>query len=707
MAHRRGLALVLITTNVTIDKDSLPRILCLDRPEAVQRSPPPSVLAQSSRSGKSYHSIPRIFFFFREMSNNLKLHNQADRDRTLTMASDEEKPPISSSQPSSNGQYLDESRSTIKQQTEDEVPPGEKPGSAEKDLGSNVIKIADTVEDPFAHLPPHEQAILKAQVDTPVVNSGVKTLYRYGTMKDFFILVVSAVCAIASGAALPLMSIVFGSLASQFNGYFQGTISRDTFDHILTHRVLYFVYLSIGEFFTVYISTIGFIYTGDHITGKIRAHYLEACMRQNIAFFDKLGSGEITTRITADTNLVQDGISEKLGLILNAIGTFVTAFTIGFIKSWKLTLILSSSVVANTIAMGAGSRFIIKYSKQSIELHALGGSIAEEVISSIRNATAFGTQNKLARQYDRYLAEGEKSGRKVKFALGIMVGAIYLLINLNYGLAFWMGSRFLVDNEIDLTSIISILMSIMMGALALGNVAPNFQAFTTAIAAATKIFNTVDRVSPLDATSHKGIKLEYIEGTLELRNIKHIYPSRPEVTVMNGVSLTIPAGKMTALVGPSGSGKSTIIGLVERFYNPVGGQILLDGHDISSLNLGWLRQQISLVSQEPTLFNTTIFQNIAHGLTRTKWQNEKEETKRELIVSAAKIANAHGFISKLPNGYQTDVGERGFLLSGGQKQRIAIARAVVSDPKSRLHSLSHSPLLELFSRAFVCFRHVL
>jgi ATP-binding cassette subfamily B (MDR/TAP) protein 1 len=623
------------------------------------------------------------------------------------MASDEEKPPISSSQPSINGQYLDESMSIINHQTKDEVPSGEKPGSAEKNLGSNVIKIADTVEDPFAHLPPTEQAILKAQVETPVVKSGVKTLYRYGTMKDFLILAVSAVCAIASGAALPLMSIVFGSLASQFNEYFHGTISRDTFDHILTHRVLYFVYLSVGEFFTVYISTIGFIYTGDHITGKIRAHYLEACMRQNIAFFDKLGSGEITTRITADTNLVQDGISEKLGLILNAIGTFVTAFTIGFIKSWKLTLILSSSVVANTIAMGAGSRFIIKHSKKSLELHALGGSIAEEVISSIRNATAFGTQDKLARQYDRFLAEGEKSGYKVKFALGVMVGAMYLLINLNYGLAFWMGSRFLVDNEIDLTSIISILMSIMMGALALGNVAPNFQAFTTAIAAATKIFNTVDRVSPLDATSHKGIKLEHIEGTLELRNIKHIYPSRPEVTVMNGVSLTIPAGKMTALVGPSVSGKSTIIGLVERFYNPVGGQILLDGHDISSLSLGWLRQQISLVSQEPTLFNTTIFQNIAHGLTGTKWQNEKEETKRELIISAAKIANAHGFISTLPNGYQTNVGERGFLLSGGQKQRIAIARAVVSDPKSRLHPLSHSRLLELFPQAFLCFRHVL
>lgn len=331
--------------------------------------------------------------------------------------------------------------------------------------------------------------------------------------------------------------------------------------------------------------------------------------------------------------------------------------------------------------MGGGSSFIIKYNKQSLESYALGGSVAEEVISSIRNATAFGTQDKLARQYDTHLKTAEKYGYKVKFALAIMIGGMFMTIYLNYGLAFWMGSRYLVDGSISLSSILTILMSIMIGAFSLGNVAPNAQAFTTAVSAAAKIFNTIDRVSPMDPTSDAGEKLDHVDGNLELRHIKHIYPSRPEVTVMNDVSLIIPAGKKTALVGASGSGKSTIVGLVERFYDPVGGQVFLDGHDVSTLNLRWLRQQISLVSQEPTLFGTTIFNNIRQGLIGTKFENESEDKQKELVEEAAKMANAHDFITALPEGYETNVGERGFLLSGGQKQRIAIARAMVSDPK--------------------------
>lgn len=212
----------------------------------------------------------------------------------------------------------------------------------------------------------------------------------------------------------------------------------------------------------------------------------------------------------------------------------------------------------------------------------------------------------------------------------------------------------------------------------------SLQAFTTGISAAAKIFNTIDRISPLDPSSEEGEKLKDVQGTVELRNIKHIYPSRPEVTVMKDVSLLIPAGKQTALVGASGSGKSTIVGLVERFYNPVSGQVLLDGHDVSTLNLRWLRQQISLVSQEPTLFGTTIFENIRHGLIGTRFEKEEEGRQQELVIEAAKMANAHDFITSLPEGYETNVGERGFLLSGGQKQRIAIARAVVSDPKVRI-----------------------
>ncbi|KAF8861956.1 putative Leptomycin B resistance protein pmd1 [Acephala macrosclerotiorum] len=599
------------------------------------------------------------------------------------MAGDPEKAEHGSPRTSSRGDSTDEHESTRKNTVGDKETHISTPTSEPANLAKldSSVKVQVKDEDVYSHLPPAEQLILRRQVEIPDVKSGWKTLYRYSTTNDILIMVVSAICSIAAGAALPLMTVVFGNLAGEFNSYFEGTTSHASFEHTITHMVLYFIYIGIAEFITIYISTVGFIYTGEHISGKIRGHYLEACMRQNIGFFDKLGSGEITTRITADTNLVQDGISEKVGLSLNAIAAFVTAFVIGFIKSWKLTLILSSTVFAIVVIMGSGSSFIVKYSKQSLESYALGGTVAEEVISSIRNATAFGTQDKLARQYDVHLGNAEKYGYKNKFVLAIMLGAMFLIIYLNYGLAFWMGSRFLVKNEIGLSQILTILMSIMIGAFSLGNVAPNVQAFTTGISAAAKIYNTIDRVSPLDPTSEAGEKLDHVDGTIELRNIKHIYPSRPEVVVMNDVSLVIPAGKKTALVGASGSGKSTIVGLVERFYDPVGGQVFLDGHDVSTLNLRWLRQQISLVSQEPTLFGTTIVKNIEHGLIGTKYEHENEERKKELVIEAAKMANAHDFISALPEGYETNVGERGFLLSGGQKQRIAIARAMVSDPK--------------------------
>lgn len=183
----------------------------------------------------------------------------------------------------------------------------------------------------------------------------------------------------------------------------------------------------------IYICTVGFIYSGEHITQKIREQYLAAILRQNIGFFDKLGAGEITTRITADTNLIQDGISEKIALTLTALATFFTAFIIGFVKYWKLTLILSSTVFAIVAIMGGGSSFIIKYNKKSLAAYALGGSIAEEVLSSIRNATAFNTQDKLARQYNEHLVEAAKWGSKLKMGLAVMIGGMMGVVSVeNY-----------------------------------------------------------------------------------------------------------------------------------------------------------------------------------------------------------------------------------------------------------------------------------
>ena len=537
--------------------------------------------------------------------------------------------------------------------------------------------------DPLDRLPEYEREVLKRQLDTKETHVTPFTLFRYATRNDLLIMLVSAICAIAAGAALPLMTILFGNLAKVFQNFFFGTLSGHEFNHQLGHYTIYYVYLAIAEFVTTYIATVGFIYVGEHVTQKIREHYLAAILRQNIGFFDRLGAGEITTRITADMNSVQDGISEKIGLTLTAISTFVTAFIIGYIQYWLLALILTSTVVAIVVIMGSGGGHIKKWTQNAIESYALGGTVAEEVLSSIRNAVAFGTQEKLAGQYDAYLEAAMYWGKRHKSLMGLMLGGMMAVINLNYGLAFWQGSKFLVNGQggVTLQNILTTLLAIMIGAFSLGNVAPNAQAFHGALAAAKKIYVTIDRKSPIDPSSDEGKRLAHVEGSLALRNVKHIYPSRPEVTVMEDCSLDIPAGKTTALVGASGSGKSTIVGLALRLYDPVGGEVMLDGIDVRDLNVRFLRQNISLVSQEPTLFSTTIFENVAHGLIGTESEHLDQAKKTILVTEAAKMANAHDFISELPEGYDTNVGERGFLLSGGQKQRIAIARAVVSDPK--------------------------
>ncbi|KAF2970460.1 hypothetical protein GQX73_g3168 [Xylaria multiplex] len=591
----------------------------------------------------------------------------------------EKAPEHTSSRPSTNG---GSTTSTVSPPSAGGEKSAVQPESDLSKLDSKaVVTRKETNDDPFQHLPENEATILRRQVTTPEVKTGFATLYRYATRNDLLIIFVSSIAAIGAGAALPIMTVIFGKLQGTFQGYFQGQVSRSDFSGQLNSLVLNFVYLAIGEFVAVYIATVGFIYTGEHISAKIREHYLESCMRQNIGFFDKMGAGEVTTRITADTNLVQEGISEKVSLTLTAIATFLSAFVIGFVFYWKLTLILTSVVFALLFIMGGASRFIVKYTKQNIQAHAAGGTVAEEVLSSIRNTVAFGTESRLAQKYDAHLKIGEYWGFRKSAAVAFLVGGIFLIIYLNYGLSFWVGSMYLVEGILPLSSVLTIMLAIVIGAFNLGNIAPNLQAFGTGLAAAAKIFNTIDRISPLDPTAEEGEKLDKVEGSIRLQNVKHIYPSRPEVVVMKDVTLEIPAGKTTALVGASGSGKSTIVGLVERFYDPVAGQVLLDGHDISTLNLRWLRQQISLVSQEPTLFGTTIYHNIRYGLVGTKFENASAEKQKELVIEAAKKANAHDFISTLPEGYETNVGERGFLLSGGQKQRIAIARAVVSDPK--------------------------
>ena len=336
---------------------------------------------------------------------------------------------------------------------ENEKPSSGGPSSeagSERDLkqyDSQIVKVRDRPageDDALSHLPEHEQAVLRKQLDVPAVSVSWLSLYRYATTWDKVIVGVSAFGAIGGGAVLPLMTVrllaesappsrirrltsvqvIFGSLSGNLQGFTLGTVNPASFPSLIDGKVLYFIYLAIGEFVLIYVATVGFIYTGDHIAAKVREEYLKAILRQNIAYFDKLGAGEVTTRITADTNLVQDGISQKVGLTLTGVATFIAAFVIGFIRYWKLTLICSCTVVAIVAVMGNGSKFIVKFNKKSLAAYAVGGSVAEEVLSSIRTATAFGTQDKLARQYDTHLIEAEKWGFRLKATLGLMIGCM-------------------------------------------------------------------------------------------------------------------------------------------------------------------------------------------------------------------------------------------------------------------------------------------
>lgn len=201
------------------------------------------------------------------------------------------------------------------------------------------------------------------------------------------------------------------------------------------------------------------------------------------------------------------------------------------------------------------------------------------------------------------------------------------------------------------------------------------------MAAAQDLFSIIDRKSAIDSLSEDGETIENFKGDIKLQGVRFSYPSRPGVPILHGLNLDIPSDKTTALVGASGSGKSTIFGLLERWYAYSAGTITLDGYKLEDLNLRWLRTNIRLVQQEPTLFSGTIYQNVVDGLTGTGKEDWTDEAKLPLVAEACKAAFAHDFIEDLPNGYDTWIGERGASLSGGQKQRIVIARSIISNPK--------------------------
>jgi ATP-binding cassette subfamily B (MDR/TAP) protein 1 len=362
-------------------------------------------------------------------------------------------------------------------------------------------------------------------------------------------------------------------MGQSFRGFFVGDTALRDFNQEVNQLSLFYVYLAIVEFAAIYAATVGMTLAGERIGQRVREKYLAAILRQNIAYFDSLDVGEVNTRLTTDISLIQDAITGKASATLSAIATFVSALIISFVKSWILTLIVLPAQILIVATMSVGAKFMIKYTIQSIGAYAPGASIAEEAISSVRAVTAYGMQPKLVRRYEEHVTKARKAGTKSGIVLAFMIAAMNGIIFWSYGLAFWQGSRFLIQGRVSLSAILTILFVNITGAFALGNISPHTQAFVNGITATDKISQTCCRQSPIDSSVCTGRKPTKTTGAIEFRNIRHVYPSRQESLVLDNFSHFFPPGKMTAIVGSSGCGKSTIVGLLERFYQPVSGKI--------------------------------------------------------------------------------------------------------------------------------------
>ncbi|XP_032731938.1 phosphatidylcholine translocator ABCB4 isoform X3 [Lontra canadensis] len=404
----------------------------------------------------------------------------------------------------------------------------------------------------------------------------------------------------------------------------------------------------------------------------IRKQFFHAIMRQEIGWFDVHDVGELNTRLTDDVSKINEGIGDKIGMFFQSIATFFIGFIVGFTRGWKLTLVILAISPVLGLSAAIWAKILSSFTDKELLAYAKAGAVAEEVLAAIRTVIAFGGQKKELERYNKNLEEAKRIGIKKAITANISIGAAFLLIYASYALAFWYGTSLVLSREYTIGKVLTVFFSVLIGAFSIGQASPSIEAFANARGAAYEIFKIIDNKPSIDSYSKNGHKPDNIKGNLEFKNVHFSYPSRKEVKILKGLNLTVESGQTVALVGNSGCGKSTTVQLIQRLYDPDEGRINIDGQDIRTFNVRYLREIIGVVSQEPVLFSTTIAENIRYG---------RGNVTMDEIKKAVKEANAYDFIMKLPQKFDTLVGDRGAQLSGGQKQRIAIARALVRNPK--------------------------
>jgi ATP-binding cassette subfamily B (MDR/TAP) protein 1 len=495
------------------------------------------------------------------------------------------------------------------------------------------------------------------------------------------------------------------------------------------------------ETFTLTYSQISIRISGLRLSAALRLAYLRALFAQPVSVIDTISPGKVSTRITTSSNTVQLAVSQHFAMLFQSFAFVIGLYVIAFIKSWLLTLVASASLPFILVVYGSLVPPFMKIHNVTEKHHADASAMAFEMFSSIRVVVAFGAEAKLARQHEQTLNKALENERNAAPLMGLLLSPSMIAMYGTFAISFWYGIKLYNEGKTNIGDITVVLFSVMMATQHIGRVAGPVIAITKAASAATELFATIDAPVP-NITGLKEPVIS-ADADIDFENVAFSYPSRPDVPILGGLNLHFEAGKVTAIVGPSGSGKSTVVGLVQRWYELLGttavtkatdeattdkrvqgedppkkkkwyqkrdapaeaeippkasyddreddkevdlgpntctGSIRIGGTDLRDVDLKWWRAQIGLVQQEPFLFNDTLYNNIIYGLCGTQYQDLPKEEKMKIVEEACREAYAEEFISKLPEGYETRVGESGIKLSGGQRQRIAIARSIIKQP---------------------------
>lgn len=525
-----------------------------------------------------------------------------------------------------------------------------------------VMEASDDTTDDTAS---HSGSAGAAEKSSPTSFRFVK-LYRFATRFDLLLLGVGIFMSILRGAMNPLVAYVFGDILNVF--------TQLPIDQYAVNQAAYkYLIIATVMLVTECVAYVTFYHSAERQVRQLRGAVLRHMLYLDIAWYDQNDALQLSTRLTDDTIRIKDGMGDKLGDAFQSATCCVVGLAIGFAKGWDVVLVVLSLVPFVVVGVWLLSKNLSAKAEISQALYAEAGAIAEETIGAIRAIASLNGENRALAMFQEKTKAAEQLNIKLARVSSVGFAAIAGVIWAIYGIGLWYGGKKVSGGDTDPGSVFTACVVLLIVADALDHLQYNVTVVAEATRTALALLQWLDTKPAIDTSKDgDGIIPSSCKGAIEAVDVCFAYPSRPEAQVLKSFSISIASGEAVAFVGASGGGKTTLVSLLERFYDPTSGALLLDGHDIKTLNVKWLRSQIGLISQEPVLFAATVFENIAAG---------GGAITHNQVIRAAKMANVHEFIMRLPGQYATVVGDRGVMLSSGQKQRIAIARAIVRQPK--------------------------